>query len=187
MTTESSNVQSGSPQGDGQRVVRAAAALTIMLLIAISVVFIPPYLCAWLPAYPSFLDRVEYYWSPTAQFLKCNSILHEIDSAKDAYSLGHDITNLDAALTAAQIGVSSAKLKDPAFMCPSGGRYSINPLGVHPACSIHGDSLDWEDGQPHPTRANPAPPPRSVAPAPRLLRPEDRIEVPPPDEGSGID
>jgi len=27
-------------------------------------------------------------------------------------------------------------------VCPSGGKYSLNPLGVRPVCSFHGDILD---------------------------------------------
>lgn len=171
----------------GRKVLIATLVCLGLVVVAGGVVVIPPYICGWLPEYPSPVDRVEYYWSPMAQFLRCNSILHDLDAAKDAYALEHDIVSPDSPLIAEQIGLSQAQLKEPDFRCPSGGWYLINPPGVHPVCSIHGDSLIWEEGQPFPTRDRPAPRLKVVVPVSIQLGPEDRIEVPPPDDGSGID
>lgn len=170
-----------------RRILLPALTCLILAGVVIGVVFIPPYVCGWLPPYSSPLECAGYYWSPKAQFLRCNAILHEIDAAKDAYTLEHDIVAPDMPLTSEQLGLSRKGLQQPAFKCPAGGRYTINPPGVHPTCSIHGDSLKWREGQPYPTRNKPAPPLRVPAPGPRQLSPEDRIEVPPPDNGSGID
>jgi hypothetical protein len=170
-----------------KNILNVAAACLTLAAAACSVVIIPPYVCGWLPEYPSLLDRVEYYWSPKAQFLKCNAVLHDIDAAKDAYELDHDRDACGASPTAAQIGIDLRNMKSPAFRCPAGGVYEINPVGVHPTCSIHGYSIAWQEGDPFPTRAKPAPRRQAVFPQQIPLRPEDRIEVPPPDEGTGID
>lgn len=170
-----------------KNILNVAAACLTLAAAACSVVIIPPYVCGWLPEYPSLLDRVEYYWSPKAQFLKCNAVLHDIDAAKDAYELDHDRDACGASPTAAQIGIDLRNMKSPAFRCPAGGVYEINPVGVHPTCSIHGYSIAWQEGDPFPTRAKPAPRRQAVLPQQIPLRPEDRIEVPPPDEGTGID
>ena len=171
----------------GRKVYIAILASLGLIVLACGVVVIPPYLCGWLPEYPSPCERIKYYWSPVAQFLRCNSILHDIDAAKDAYALEHDIVNPNSPLSAEQIGMSQTRLKEPDMRCPSGGWYMINQLGVHPICSIHGDSMNWQEGEPFPTKDRPAPRSPVAAPKPLLLSPEERIEVPPPDDGSGID
>lgn len=162
------------------------AGIVLALLVVGMVLLLPPYVCGWIPNYP-LLERARYYWSPKAQFLRCNMVLHEIAAAKDTYELENDNVPQDVPLTAEKISISREALDGTAFRCPSGGRYTVNPPGLHPVCSIHGDSLGWEEGQPYPTRAKPAPVPVVQVQAVVPLSPEDRIDVPPLDEGSGID
>lgn len=169
------------------KILNLIVACMALAVAVCGIVIIPPYVCGWLPEYPSLRDRVEYYWSPKVQFLRCNTILHDIDAAKDAYELDHDSVATGATLTAEQIGLSQRDMRSLAFRCPAGGVYTINPAGVHPTCSIHGDSLVWQDGDPFPTRDKPAPRQQLVIPKQSPLSPADRIELPAPDEGTGID
>ncbi|MEI6970810.1 MAG: hypothetical protein WCL44_04770 [bacterium] len=168
-------------------IVVLAGAVAMLAGAICGSVLLPPYLCGWLPPYSSPLTRARYYWSSKAQFLQCNAVLHEIAAAKDEYELGHDIARRDLPLTPAEIGIPLDDIERQTFRCPSGGRYTINPPGRHPVCSIHGDSLAWVEGQGYPTRENRSPVLQFKESPVETLGEEDRIDVPPPDEGSGID
>ena len=103
-----------------KNILNVAAACLTLAAAACSVVIIPPYVCGWLPEYPSLLDRVEYYWSPKAQFLKCNAVLHDIDAAKDAYELDHDRDACGASPTALLLcKPATRKALSPSRTCES--------------------------------------------------------------------
>ena len=73
----------------------------------------------------------------TAQ-LTCINNLRQIDAAKQEWALDNDRTT-DAIPTALDL---LPYLKDGIFpMCPSGGTYTINAVGVLPTCSIPGHVL----------------------------------------------
>ena len=73
-----------------------------------------------------------------AQFNTCINNLRQIDAAKQEWALENDQT-ADAIPTALEL---LPYLRDGIFpMCPSGGTYTINAVGVPPTCSIPGHVL----------------------------------------------
>jgi regulator of replication initiation timing len=73
-----------------------------------------------------------------AQINTCINNLREIDAAKQQWALENDKT-ADAIPTALEL---LPYLPDGIFpMCPSGGIYMINAVGVPPTCSIPGHAL----------------------------------------------
>ena len=82
-------------------------------------------------AIPSFVKARE-----TAQVHACVNNMRMLDSAKEqvamekGYVEGRELSEaeLDAFISG---GLA-------ALQCPRGGSYTLNPLGVEPACSVHG-------------------------------------------------
>jgi chromosome segregation ATPase len=73
-----------------------------------------------------------------AQLNTCINNLRQIDAAKQEWALENDKT-ADAIPTALDL---LPYLKDGIFpMCPAGGTYTINAVGVLPTCSIPGHVL----------------------------------------------
>jgi hypothetical protein len=76
--------------------------------------------------------------SPAAQLNACINNLRQIDAAKQQWALENDKTADD---------IPSAQDLLPYFsnavfpVCPSGGTYTINAVGVLPACSVPGHVL----------------------------------------------
>lgn len=66
----------------------------------------------------------------------CRSHMYQIDSAKEEAALDKKMTEgdivSDEVVSQYMPGGMSARV------CPKGGRYTINPIGQEPSCSIHG-------------------------------------------------
>jgi hypothetical protein len=76
-----------------------------------------------------------------ANIAKCQENLVKIDRAKEQWALENKLSN------GTEIPDSKAFLSDPnlfgpngyikeKMICPSGGTYTVNPIGVNPTCSI---------------------------------------------------
>lgn len=69
----------------------------------------------------------------TASKSACINNLRQIDGAKNSWALEHKLTNgapvLDAGINALLKGAATP-------LCPAGGIYSFNPVGVSPTCSL---------------------------------------------------
>jgi len=93
--------------------------------------------------YDGYLDLVILYWFPNARINRCDNILRQIESAKDQYAIEHGLKDGDI--------VVSANLEsyfrlgwEKGAMCPCGGKYTINPIGIEPRCSVHSSRSDIE-------------------------------------------
>ncbi len=90
------------------------------------------------PANPPPEPSVESSAAMVAQLNTCINHLRQLDAAKQEWALENDKT-ADAIPTALEL---LPYLKDSIFpICPSGGTYTINAVGVPPACSIPGHVL----------------------------------------------
>ncbi len=76
--------------------------------------------------------------SPAAQFNACINNLRQIDAAKQEWALENDKT-ADAIPSAQDLLPYFPNLVFP--VCPSGGTYTINAVGVPPTCSVPGHVL----------------------------------------------
>jgi competence protein ComGC len=88
--------------------------LIIAILLAISV--------------PNFLKARS-----RSQQRTCVSNLRQLDAAKETYAFENNLTS-GAVVVSANIWPEYIKGQFP--VCPSGGTYSINPVGTEPLCSI---------------------------------------------------
>jgi hypothetical protein len=80
----------------------------------------------------------EQSGSAVAQFNTCINNLRQIDAAKQQWALENDKT-ADAIPSAQDL---LPYLSNPVFpVCPSGGTYTINAVGVPPTCSVPGHVL----------------------------------------------
>jgi hypothetical protein len=82
-------------------------------------------------AIPSFVQAKEF-----SQQALCVNNMRMIDVVKDQAALEHNLTagesvSEDLLSESLQVPVSS-------MLCPKGGVYSINPVGVEPTCTEHG-------------------------------------------------
>ena len=74
----------------------------------------------------------------TSQMNACINNLRQIDGAKQQWALEHQ-KPASALLTAADI---TPYLKGNALpVCPAGGVYTLNPVGLAPICNIPGHAL----------------------------------------------
>ena len=80
----------------------------------------------------------EQSMSPAAQFNTCINTLWQIDAAKQQWALENDKT-ADAIPSAQDLLPYFSNLVFP--VCPSGGTYTINAVGVPPTCSVPGHVL----------------------------------------------
>jgi chromosome segregation ATPase len=76
--------------------------------------------------------------SPAAQLNACINNLRQIDAAKQQWALENDKT-ADAIPSAQDLLPYLSNLVFP--VCPSGGTYMINAVGVPPTCSVPGHVL----------------------------------------------
>jgi len=82
-------------------------------------------------AIPSFVKARE-----TSQLNACINNMRIIDSAKEQAAMMYDYRDGDT--------VPEAQLSEyitgglDTMVCPAGGDYTINPVGVDPECSVHG-------------------------------------------------
>ncbi len=90
------------------------------------------------PAVPAPEPSTQQSAAAVAQLNTCINHLRQIDAAKQQWALENDKT-ADAIPTALEL---LPYLKDAVFpVCPSGGTYTINAVGVPPTCSIPGHAL----------------------------------------------
>jgi chromosome segregation ATPase len=80
----------------------------------------------------------EQSMSPAAQLNACINNLRQIDAAKQQWALENDKT-ADAVPSAQDLLPYLSNLVFP--VCPSGGTYTINAVGVPPTCSVPGHVL----------------------------------------------
>jgi len=80
----------------------------------------------------------EQSMSPAAQLNACINNLRQIDAAKQQWALENDKT-ADAIPTVQDLLPYFSNLVFP--VCPSGGTYTINAVGVPPTCSVPGHVL----------------------------------------------
>jgi len=80
----------------------------------------------------------EQSMSPAAQLNACINNLRQIDAAKQQWALENDKT-ADAIPSAQDLLPYFSNLVFP--VCPSGGTYTINAVGVPPTCSVPGHVL----------------------------------------------
>jgi chromosome segregation ATPase len=80
----------------------------------------------------------EQSMSPAAQLNTCINNLRQIDAAKQQWALENDKT-ADAIPSAQDLLPYLSNLVFP--VCPSGGTYTINAVGVPPTCSVPGHVL----------------------------------------------
>ena len=80
----------------------------------------------------------EQPMSPAAQLNVCLNNLRQIEAAKEQWALENDKT-ADAIPTAQDLLPYLSNMVFP--VCPSGGTYTINAVGVPPTCSIPGHVL----------------------------------------------
>jgi len=86
-------------------------------------------------AIPSFVKARD-----TAQENICINNMRMIDAAKDQAAIEHNYMD---GTTVPESQVSEyLKSGFSGLVCPSGGQYTINPLGQDPACSEHGTLSD---------------------------------------------
>src|SRR5262245_3475128 len=64
----------------------------------------------------------------------CISNLKEIDRAKSSWALDHKKNAGDEVTDTNLFGAAAYIREKPA--CPSGGKYSLNPIGVKPRCDL---------------------------------------------------
>ena len=64
----------------------------------------------------------------------CINNLRIIEAGKDQYALDHN--NAAPSSIAELVGPNLYIKNSPA--CPANGKYNMNPLGINPACSVHG-------------------------------------------------
>jgi hypothetical protein len=76
--------------------------------------------------------------SPAAQLNACINNLRQIDAAKQQWALENDKTAY-AVPSAQDLLPYLSNLVFP--VCPSGGTYTINAVGVPPTCSVPGHVL----------------------------------------------
>ena len=82
-------------------------------------------------AIPSFIKARE-----TSQLNACVNNMRILESAKEQAALKHDYREGD---TVSQSEVSGfLKNGFSGLICPKGGRYTVNPVGQNPECSVHG-------------------------------------------------
>jgi regulator of replication initiation timing len=90
------------------------------------------------PAVSAPEPSAEQSAAVAVQLNTCINHLRQIDAAKQQWALENDKT-ADAIPTALEL---LPYLKDAVFpVCPSGGMYTINAVGVPPTCSIPGHAL----------------------------------------------
>lgn len=82
-------------------------------------------------AIPSFVKARD-----TAQVNACVNNMRMLDASKEQAALEHNYKEGDA-VPEQEV---SKYLKNglSGLICPKGGRYTINPLGKEPECSVHG-------------------------------------------------
>jgi len=80
----------------------------------------------------------EQSMSPAAQLNACINNLRQIDAAKQQWALENDKT-ADAIPSAQDLLPYLSNMVFP--VCPSGGTYTINAVGVPPTCSVPGHVL----------------------------------------------
>lgn len=105
--------------------VRGFTLIEIMVVVLILAILLAI-------ALPAFNKARE-----TTRSKACIKNLREIDDAKDQYTMENKLT------TGANVEISdlvSNYLKSMP-VCPSGGTYTCNPVGVRPQCSIPGHEL----------------------------------------------
>ena len=83
-------------------------------------------------------SSAEQSSSAVAQLNTCINNLREIDAAKQQWALENDKT-ADAIPSAQDLWPYLSNLVFP--VCPSGGTYTINAVGVPPTCSVPGHVL----------------------------------------------
>ncbi len=89
-------------------------------------------------ANPAPESSTEQSLSPAAQLNACINNLRQIDAAKQQWALENDKT-ADAIPSAQDLLPYFSNLVFP--VCPSGGTYTINAVGVLPTCSVPGHVL----------------------------------------------
>ena len=82
-------------------------------------------------AIPSFIKARE-----TSQLNACVNNMRILESAKEQAALKHDYREGDTVSQSEVSGFLKNGLDD--LICPKGGRYTVNPVGQDPACSVHG-------------------------------------------------
>jgi hypothetical protein len=118
---------SGALAGEGMAL---AGLITGYVSIGLSVFLVPMMLAI---AIPNFVKARE-----TAQTNACINNLRQIDAAKQQWALENDKT-ADAVPSAQDLLPYLSNLVFP--VCPSGGTYTINAVGVPPTCSVPGHVL----------------------------------------------
>jgi len=89
-------------------------------------------------ANPASEPSTEPSLSALAQLNVCINNLRQIDAAKQQWALENNVTD-DAIPTAQDLLPYFPNLVFP--VCPAGGTYTINAVGVPPACSVPGHVL----------------------------------------------
>ena len=87
---------------------------------------------------PAPEPSAEQSMSPAAQFNTCINNLWQIDAAKQQWALENDKT-ADTIPTVQDLLPHLSNMVFP--VCPSGGTYTINAVGVLPTCSVPGHVL----------------------------------------------
>ena len=66
----------------------------------------------------------------------CINTLRQIESVKEQAALDNNYADGD--VVPEQVFPDYIKIGLSGLVCPSGGRYAVNPIGQEPACSVHG-------------------------------------------------
>lgn len=103
-----------------KKMVVAAVAILVFGVLGLTLILLPSYLEA----------------RNTAQRGRCINNLTQIDNAKEVVGYERKCPT-GAIITAAEV-TSHLRKGVPEPVCPKGGRYTINPYGTDPSCSVHG-------------------------------------------------
>jgi len=123
---------------DGMRRKTILTAMPLLIAFLAGVLFLLlPLTSAPLRSRSQF-ERVCYYWSARSRVARCMNILGLIETTKESARIRLKLTEGET-VTLKQL---EPFIAGPWEGCPSGGEYSVNPLGVDPECSIHGSRLN---------------------------------------------
>lgn len=90
-------------------------------------------------AYFFVLNPFNIRFNKKADLQQCVQNLRMIDGAKEQHAMRSSYCD---GLLLPEWPVLQFCVDRKLPVCPSGGKYSLNPLGVRPVCSFHGDILD---------------------------------------------
>lgn len=93
--------------------------------------------------YDSYLDLVFWFWFPNSRINRCDNILRQIEMTKDQYAIEHGLKEGEI-VTPAHLGPYFRRGWAADTMCPCSGKYTINPIGTEPRCSVHGSRSEIE-------------------------------------------